>query len=296
LIDAGVAVICAAGNQGISVEDISPAGIADVITVGSIDKYDIPSGFNNISPSDAGVTTGHGLSLDLFAPGEAVLIATNPDIYALGSGTSFSAPLVAGIAVEYASLMETVVLFPQIKKMILDTATTDAILFEDDRFSENQNKIGYLFTSDPNTNFKNSGMTSYLGVHPETGEPLVLDLSSSINKPFWNNLFPDDVVEYSIEFLDPQIEADYGPFFSVDATTGVVVISKPTVELPTETKLKMVEFIGVSQSSKIRMTTNTIFFFYANPLYSETVQTDITLALTETNSVSFYATWAKFIK
>jgi hypothetical protein len=296
LIDAGVAVICAAGNQGISVEDISPAGIDDVITVGSIDKYDIPSGFNNISPSDAGVTTGHGLSLDLFAPGEGVLIPTNPNSYALGSGTSFSAPLVAGIAVEYASLMETVVLFPQIKKMILDTATTDAILFEDDRFSENQNKIAYLFTSDPNTNFKGSGMTSYLGVHSETGEPIVLDLSSSLNRSLWNKIFPDDHIQFSVEFDDPLIEAEYGPFFEVDATTGLITITKPTVALPEETKLKMIEFVGVATSNKLRMTTNTIFFFYTNPLYKETIQTDITLALTETNSVSFYNVWYKFIK
>ena len=42
LINAGVSVICAAGNGGQDVENVSPAGIDDVITGGSIDKYDIP--------------------------------------------------------------------------------------------------------------------------------------------------------------------------------------------------------------------------------------------------------------
>lgn len=70
LIDAGITVICAAGNDGKNVEDVSPAGLDTVITVGAIDRYDIPAGFNNISPSDSSLTTSHGLSLDIFAPGE----------------------------------------------------------------------------------------------------------------------------------------------------------------------------------------------------------------------------------
>ena len=106
MIDAGMVVVCAAGNSGISVEDISPAGLDTCITVGSIDKYDIPSGFNNISPGDSGLTNSSGLSLDLFAPGEDVLVASNSAVggYALSSGTSFATPLVAGVAVEIAAL------------------------------------------------------------------------------------------------------------------------------------------------------------------------------------------------
>jgi hypothetical protein len=295
LIDLGITVVCAAGNSGISVEDISPAGLDTVITVASMDKYDIPSGFNNISPSDAGVTTGYGLSLDIFAPGENVMLAKVGGGYGINSGTSFSAPMVAGVAAQIASLNSGFVPYTQLKQTILDTATPDALLFENDNFSENQNKIVYLFTSDGNSNYKNKSMTMYVGVHT-TDDPLVLDLNSTLDAVTPAQVFPDDPVVFSVEFYDPAIEAEYGQFFHVNPTTGVVTIDKPTVALPEETKLKMVEFKGVAKTSRLSMETTVLFFFHSNPLYKDTLESDVTLALTDTNSISFYAAWQRFIK
>jgi len=297
LQDAGVTVVCAAGNQGISVEDISPAGLDSTITVGSIDKYDIPSGFNNISPSDENVTTGHGLSLDIFAPGEGVVVANSKTGgYGFGSGTSFSAPLVAGVGVTLAALYEGLVPYTQLKEMILNTATKDALLFEDDRFSENQNILAYLVTSDQLTNYKDSTMTSYLGIHGPTDEPIVLDLNSSISKDTYSGAFPNDTYTYGIKFLDTATEEKYGEFITVNAITGMVSIAKPTVALPEETKLEMVQFLGTLKSDRISIDTNIMFFFHTNPLYKDTLQSDITLALSNTNSISFYGQWTAIIK
>lgn len=296
LINAGATVICAAGNQGISVEDISPAGLDTVITVGSVDKYDIPSGFNNISPSDENLTTGHGLSLDLFAPGEAVLVPTLNNTYGLTSGTSFSAPLVSGIGVTLSALHEGLLSYTELKQKILDTATKDALLFEDERFSENQNNLAYLIVADPLANYKDSSMTSYLGIHSETGEPIVFDLNSSVSKDTYTKVFPDDTYVFSVEFLDPNMESKYGEFFTINGETGLGTITKPTITLPEETKLEMVEFKGVLTSERVRVETNTLFFFNTNPLYKDTLQSDLTLALTNTNSISFYATWSALIK
>lgn len=295
LIDMGITVICAAGNQGISVEDISPAGLDTVMTVASMDKYDIPSGFNNISPSDAGVTTGAGLSLDIFAPGENVMVAKKGGGYEIASGTSFSAPLVVGVGAVIAGLNSTMVSYAQLKQTILDTATPDALLFEDDKFSDNQNKIVYLFTSDANSNYKNKNMTMYVGVHL-TDEPILIDLNSALDTTTHLQVFPDDKFTYSVEFLDSQTEADYAKFFTVNPTNGVVIISKPDVALPEETKLKMIEFVGVATSSTVTIKTTTLFFFQSNPLYKDTLQSDITLALTDTNSISFYQAWGRFLK
>lgn len=293
LLDAGVTVVCAAGNQGISVEDISPAGLNSVITVGSIDKYDIPSGFNNISPTDAGITTGDGLSLDIFAPGENVLIAhAGSTEYRLASGTSLASPMVAGVAVVIASLHPIAVFYEEMKSIILDTATEDALLFEDNTFSDNQNRIVYLFTSDPNTNYKTNEMVSYLGIHDEAGDPIVFDLTSALDTGVWTGFFNGDPIKYKIEYPDPQIEAEYSSFILTNEMTGVTTINKPTVVLPEETRLKMVEFIGVAYNQLVKMTTHKIFFFYANPLYKDTLDSDITLALTETNSISFYVSWS----
>ena len=296
LLDLGITVICAAGNDGIDIADISPAGMVDVLTVAAMDKYDIPCGFNNISPSDAGVTTGHGQELDLFAPGEAVVVANYTGGYLMISGTSFSAPLVAGVAAEIGALFADMVPFAQMKNTIITTATENALLFEDSTFSENQNKIVYLITSDPNASYKNNNMTMYLGVHPESGEPIVANLNSAINVSDLNVVFPDDPVVWSIEWLDSAMEADYAQFMNLEPETGTLTIANPTVTLPEETKLKMIEFVAVATTSRARMTGTTMFYFQTNPLYAETKESDITLALTETNSISFYAAWSASIK
>jgi hypothetical protein len=55
-------------------------------------------------------------------------------------------------------------------------------------------------------------------------------------------------------------------------------------------------FLGIAENSKVKMTTNTIFFFVTNPLYLDTLQSDVTLALTDINSISFFATWTNPIK
>lgn len=297
LLDAGVTVVCAAGNQGISVEDISPAGLDSVITVGSIDRYDIPSGFNNISPTDAGIVTGDGLSLDIFAPGENVLIAhAGSTEYKLASGTSLSSPMVAGVAAVIASLHSNAVFYEEMKYFIMNTATQDALLFENDKFSDNQNRVVYLFTSDPNANYKTNEMVSYLGIHSETGEPIVADLNSSLDASDWTLIFGNTQLVYGIEYPDPQIEAEYSSFISVNPVTGVLTIYKPNVPLPDETRLKMIEFVGTLSSPLMKMTTHKLFFFYNNPLYKDTLESDITLALTDTNSISFYITWTFNLK
>jgi subtilisin family serine protease len=296
LLDMGITVICAAGNDGIDVADISPAGIASVITVAAFDKYDIPAGFNNISPSDAGLTTGFGQSLDLFAPGQDVMVAVGGSHYKITSGTSFSAPMVAGVAAEIGALSADMIPFAQMKSTIMDTSTKDALLFEDTTFSENQNNIVYIFTSDPNTNYKVNNMTMYLGVHTDNGEPILGDINSSLTTETLYRVIPNDPLAYSIQWDDPTLESDYSQFVTVNPVTGLFAIAKPTTPLPAETKLKMVEFKIVGTNSVAKLVSPTLFFFHLNPSYSETQESDVTLALTDTNSISFFASWGLSIK
>jgi len=295
LLDAGASVIAAAGNSGISVEDVSPAGLDTVITVGAIDKYDIPAGFNNISPSDSGLTTSTGLSLDLFAPGDNVMIADGKvsNGYVISSGTSFAAPLVAGVALEIASMNDRPIYYSEMKNVILNTATKNALLFEDDRFSENQNRLVFLITTDPLSAYKNDEFVSYLGVHNED-DTIIADLNSNLNVVPFTTSFPDDAFTYSVE-IDPE-SAEYTPFIECNPVTGVLTITKPDLELPEEVRLKMVNFVGVAESSRVKLKTNTIFFFVSNPLYKETLESDITLALTDVNSVSFFGFWGLDLK
>jgi len=298
LIDAGVTVVAAAGNSGISVEEITPAGIDACLTVGAIDKYDIPAGFNNISPNDSGLVTAGGLSLDLFAPGEDVMIAYPQGAqqpYGVSSGTSYSAPLVAGVCTVVGSMNSQPVLSLDMKVAIMTTVTKNALLFEDSTFSEDQNNLLYVFTADPSSEYKNSDMISYVGVSLD--EDIVLDLNSNFDVAMFKTLYPADSVTYSVRFVKPEVEEKYKEYVVCDPATGEVTI-KPAegVVLPDEVKLEMVEFIGVATTPKVTIETNTIFYFNNNPIHAETLNSDVTLALTDVNSISFFATWGSPIK
>jgi subtilisin family serine protease len=88
LIDAGVTVVVAAGNEGVDVSMISPAHVPDAITVGSVNERRRFSPFSNF-----------GSGLDLLAPGQDV-ISTSSNIFGvdLMSGTSMAAAHVSGAA------------------------------------------------------------------------------------------------------------------------------------------------------------------------------------------------------
>jgi subtilisin family serine protease len=90
----GITVVVAAGNNfGGDACDLSPASAASAITVGSTDFYNWVSYFSN-----------GGSCVDIMAPGSLITSVTSCDKYSecnrstTLSGTSMSAPLVAGIA------------------------------------------------------------------------------------------------------------------------------------------------------------------------------------------------------
>ena len=312
LINAGVSVICAAGNSGQDVENVSPAGINDCITVGSSDKYDIPSGFNNISPGDSGLTVASGLSLDIFAPGENILVAhpagvddggrlgNHNGLYGDASGTSLSSPMVAGIAVIVGAMNSSAVLYSDMKDTILSTSTKNALLFEDDLFSENQNALAYVFTADPGSTYKEEGMISYLGVtcgqDPEA-EDIVADLNSSVSIEAFTTLYPDDAPVYTVHWDNAEIEAKYSEYVNVMPETGIMTIRPAAgVTLPEATSLEQVQFTARITTSRIVMESTAIFYFNSNPDYADTQSSDVTLALTDINSISFFVNWGGSIK
>jgi len=88
LVESGVSVAVAAGNESDDASNTSPARVEEAITVGSTQQGDTPSWFSNF-----------GSLLDLFAPGSDILSATadSDDSSAAWSGTSMAAPHVAGV-------------------------------------------------------------------------------------------------------------------------------------------------------------------------------------------------------
>jgi hypothetical protein len=91
-IEAGVVVVAAAGNESRD-NDLIPVypasfDIDGLIAVAASDHNDLMAPFSNYGAT----------SVDLVAPGQDVLGGVPPDAFAMGSGTSFAAPHVAGAA------------------------------------------------------------------------------------------------------------------------------------------------------------------------------------------------------
>lgn len=95
LDDAGIAVVAASGNEGLSGRIAWPACVDSVIAVGATTKSDEVATFTNVSNE-----------LDLLAPGTDITTSTTGGGFAAGfAGTSLAAPLVAGA---FATIMDAV--------------------------------------------------------------------------------------------------------------------------------------------------------------------------------------------
>lgn len=101
LVHAGICVVAAAGNSGPERETITSPGISPlVITVGSCDHHNHVPDFSSRGPTPAGQ-----IKPDVVAPGVDIvsLSAQSPKGYVAQSGTSMSAPYVAGLAACYCA-------------------------------------------------------------------------------------------------------------------------------------------------------------------------------------------------
>lgn len=130
LIDDGITVVAAAGNENADACQTSPARVPDVITVtasGSNGGFNVPytadvrSSFSNYGPC-----------VDLFAPGEYVSSASNiaPESINIAQqldGTSGSAALTSGVAATYLSGRPTATPL-EVASAIRGAATRDIIV------------------------------------------------------------------------------------------------------------------------------------------------------------------------
>ena len=101
LNNSNIVVVAAAGNSNDNVANYSPAGVADIITVGAHDNDFVISEFTNTAWDGGSDTTSfpnYGAAVDIFTIGEGVTTCSHLSsvIYGTGTGTSISTALVAG--------------------------------------------------------------------------------------------------------------------------------------------------------------------------------------------------------
>ncbi|UNI17473.1 Oryzin [Purpureocillium takamizusanense] len=91
----GVLSIVAAGNDKVDASDVSPASAPNAVTVGAVD-----SNWEVVTNWPRGQGSNYGQVLDLFAPGDNIMSASNvgDSESRLDSGTSMACPHVTGMA------------------------------------------------------------------------------------------------------------------------------------------------------------------------------------------------------
>jgi subtilisin family serine protease len=117
LIESGITVVAAAGNNGVPIENVTPASMPEVCAVGAYTQDFEPADFSNysgdISNTAEAVNTG---ALDIWAPGTMIKVALTNGGYGFIGGTSIAAAIHSA-AVAYNSFC-----------LVLSDGTTPAIV------------------------------------------------------------------------------------------------------------------------------------------------------------------------
>ena len=136
-IDAGVTYVLAAGNDGIDASTVTPARVADAITVAA---YDDDAQFADFS--------NHGALIDIVAPGVDIVSLPNSmdeeEKLAQQSGTSMAASHVSGAAALYLALKNPYASPAEVRDQ-LRTLSDRTVTGAPDATATTQLYVGHLF-------------------------------------------------------------------------------------------------------------------------------------------------------
>lgn len=154
LIDAGLYVVCAAGNNGMPIENVTPASMTDVLTVGAYNQDFEPCDFSNYQASSIAVSAGFSNfgEVDGWAPGCDIIVAdSSSGGFSVANGTSVAAAITsASLAYNLSPIIDAngLVYGPIVndlknKTVLRNMAFTDRplLILDPNQYDESSNRI-----------------------------------------------------------------------------------------------------------------------------------------------------------
>lgn len=108
LINTGALVVAAAGNSGVPIENVTPASMANVFTIGAYTEDFEPADFSNFTSTNSNTpnATNHG-ALDGWAPGTLINVALINGNVGTSAGTSIAAGIMSACLAYTSDLVYT---------------------------------------------------------------------------------------------------------------------------------------------------------------------------------------------
>jgi len=108
LINAGAIVVAAAGNSGVPIENVTPASMDQVMTIGAYTEEFVPADFSNFTSTVKNTPneTNHG-ALDGWAPGTNINVAAIDNTVGKASGTSIATGIMTACLAYTSDIMYT---------------------------------------------------------------------------------------------------------------------------------------------------------------------------------------------
>lgn len=189
--ETGMVVVVAAGNEGSTAWRYisAPSDAASVLAIGAVTQTGQRSGFSSIGPSADG-----RVKPDLAARGQGTVVGSPGGQIVSGNGTSFAAPLVAGLAAG----------FWQAHPRLTAAQVTEALRRSGSQYANPDNQLGYGIPNFERASVMSDGMgellifpnpfsdSALLGVQwgeIEANTPLDATLVNAAGRVVWQNRY-----------------------------------------------------------------------------------------------------------
>jgi hypothetical protein len=269
---------------------LTPAGMTDVITVAASDQDDVGAGFNNFSLADMEITTNYGLNVDIFAPGVDCIGADYraSNSYFSYSGTSISAGYISGCLAAILAIVPGTY-YADAKTILIDYSTKGSLLLELDQFTFTQNQLAYLISAESSLSYDSSSY--YLGYIGTDNTQIIGNINQLVNVSRYSQT-TEEIFTYSVACNDSTMLSALENCLIL-TNEGDFTITAPSLTWEPDEKIKLIEFkiSATSASSSITFTSPDLIFFATNPDVVDSLTGDITTALENIDSQSFFATW-----